>query len=517
VSELSIRRVGTNAGLVLLSRVVAAVTLVGLTPMIVTTLGKPGYGVWIIVSAATGLVGLVDVGIAPAVSRVVAFSLARGERAAVRSTAATATLMAVGLGVSIVVVGWPLAPALARLLGAPAALRQDAAEALRLAFATFGITTLSGVYEGVLIAQQRFQMLLAVRMTYVAGFATGAVVALQTGQGIVGLAASQAAAMGLALGVGVAACRSSFGPRRSQLFSRSSLRQLLRFGLPQQSSRIAYASALHYERLLVGGLIGASAAAEYGAASTVVAALCSLVAQATTVLVPALTRVHARDPEALEAAFRRAAVPFVAGAAGVLAAVAALAAPIVAGWLGPGFPATARYVQILTLGFLLWAVVQPGFALVQTLGKPGLEARGAGVVVLVNAIASGTLLAVFGAGAIAIGTSAALALGALAFWRVASARVRFLHVRSPPALAAIVLAILLAIALAAANDLFVPIAQMGRPVVLALAAGEAVVFAAAYLFGLVRLGCVPGALVANALSRRPRGGAAVGAPGPETA
>ena len=475
----------------LASRLLAAVALLALTPLIVAELGKDAYGVWIVASAATGLVGLVDVGIAPAVSRVVAARAARGEHGAVGATASTAALTSVALNVPLIAAGWLLAPLLAGVLELPAALRDDATSALRLVAVTFCVTTLAAVYEGVLIGLRRFRALFAVRVTYVGGFVVGALVALQADAGIVALVASQAAAMALALGVALAACGPAARPSRRRAFSRALLRELLRFGLPQQGSRIAYAGAMHYERVLVGVLIGAAAAAEYGAASTVVAALGALLAQGSIVLVPALTRVHARTPAELERVFRRATTVFAAVAAGVFGVLAAVASPAIAGWLGEGFGASVRSLQILAVGFLLWAVANAGFALVQALGRPALEVRGAAVVVLVNVTATTTLLVLAGSGGIAFGTSAALALGALVFWAAAAARVSQLRgwaalIGRPLALAA-----LLGVALAVANELLVPVERMERLADLALAAGEAGLFAAAYVAGLVRLGVVP--------------------------
>jgi O-antigen/teichoic acid export membrane protein len=483
-------RIDGDAALVFLSRAVAAVAFVALTPFVVAELGKPAYGVWIIVSAATGLAGLVDVGIGPAVSRVVAAAAARGDARAIRSTVLTALLASLALDVPLLAAGWALAPTFAGLLDIPPALHDAARDALRLAFAAFVLTTFTAVWEGVLVGRQRFRVLLAVRAVYVLAFTAGAVVTLRGGHGVVGLAASQVGGMALALALGVLACRRVLRRAAGAGPSRASLRQLLRYGLPQQSSRVAYAGAMHYERLLVGIACGAAIAAEYGAASMVVASLASLLAQSTVVLVPRLTRVHVERPDALGDAFARALGSVSAVAAGVLGALAASAAPLVAAWLGPGFAPTARLIQILAVGFALWVIVHPGFALVQSLGRPALELRAAGVVVVVNAVATSVLVGAFGAHALAFGTSAALALGALAFWRVAARRVPETAGWRRTSPAPLLLAAALAAAIAACNDLLVPIASLDRSTALALAAGEALLFAAVYAGVLVRVGAL---------------------------
>ncbi|MBS1868980.1 MAG: oligosaccharide flippase family protein [Actinobacteria bacterium] len=483
-------RAGGDAALVFLSRALAAVALLALTPFVVAQLGKPAYGVWIVVSAATGLAGLVDVGIGPAVSRVVAAAAARDDAAAIRSTVATALLASFALDLPLLAGGWLLAPVLAGLLDVPAALHDPARDALRLAFAAFALTTLAAVWEGVLVGHRRFRALLGMRVGYVLAFTAGAIATLRGGHGVVGLAASQVGGMALALALGALACRRLLrSPARARP-SRASLRQLLRYGLPQQSSRFAYAGAMHYERLLIGIVCGAGVAAEYGAASTVAAALASLLAQSTVVLVPLLTRVHVRRPEALDDAFARALGAVSAIAAGALGALAASAGPLVAAWLGPGFGRTERLMQILAVGFAMWVVAHPGFALVQSLGRPALEARAAGVVVLVNAVATSVLVAVFGAHALALGTSAALTLGALAFWRVAAAALPRASGWRRSLAVPLLTAALLAAAISALNDLVVSTRSLARPEALALGAGEALLFAALYTSALVRAGAI---------------------------
>lgn len=502
------RRLGGEAALVVASRLVPALALVVLTPLLVDSLGKPAYGVWVIASAATGLVGLVDVGIAPAVSRVVAACAARGDAAGIRTAVGTAALASLALDVPLLAAGWLLAPPAASALAVPDALRDATTQALRLACLAFAVTTLAAALEGVLIGRRRFRALLAMRLVALGTFVAGAVVTVRFGGGVVALAAWQVGGMALSLLVGIALCRRLLAPRRGPLVRRESLRELLRFGLPQQASRIAYASAMHYERIMIGVLIGAAAAADYGVASAVVAALCSLLAQGAIVLVPALTRVSVHDPAALPAAWRRASAGFDAVAAGAFALLAATAAPLVVAWLGHGFGATARAIQLLAVGYALWAIVQPGFALAQSLGRPALEARAAAVAIVADLAGVTVLLALVGAPAVGVGTSLALALGALAFWRVASGRIAFLPGRALAWAPTVAWAALPAALVALANGALVPLDRLGRPAAFALACAEAALLGLVYLGGLTRLGVVPRGLSRRARPRLARTGAA---------
>lgn len=488
MADVSAKRVGANAGMLVVSRVASVVLLLALTPLIVAKLGPAGYGVWVILTAATGLFGLVDVGISPAVARLVSVAAPRNDFSTMRSAIATAACASLLFGTALASVAWYLAPELARLVEAPPRIARHTAEALRLAVVAFVFSNLAAVFEGALIGQQRFHALVVVRFAYIALFAAGSVVMLQAGAGIVGLAGSQAVAMGVATVMSLVVVNHSVRLVDRISVTGAALRQLLRFGLPQQLSRIAYAGALHYERLLIGFILGAAVAGEYGAASVVVGSACSLLSQSTVALIPALSEIQVQRPAGLMNAFLKAAAVFTALAVGLIGVLGGTAAPALGGWLGTEFMQADRHLQVLSVGFLMWAIAHPGFALAQSLGHPRLEGRAAAVVILVNLLTTTALLTIFEERGIALGVSLALTLGAAVFWRSFLRRqalpLRLLVRRVTPA---VVTGGVLAFAFAFANDVLVKPNGFSRMEMIFVAALEAGLFAAVYLGVLRRL------------------------------
>ncbi len=472
-----------RAALTVGSRAAVLAVLLLSTPFVVAALGQDAYGIWVVVVAIAGLYGVVDGGFAPALGRLVAAALTRGDRAAVRELTTVAFAANMVIGVVLGAAAWLLAPGFADLLGPPADQRSETELAIRLAVVTGVAVNAAGVLDGALIGMGRIDLLAAVRIVYAALLGIGIAVVLAFGGGVAELAGAQLAAWAVAIAVATVAARWAFGAPLLALgaLAPGRLGELLRYGLPAQASRISLIGALQYERLMVAALVGAGAAAGYGLASLLVGGLRALMGQATLPLLPALTALAVRgERERLTREFardgRRLAVLF-AAAFGGLAAVAPLA---VAAWVGPGFEEAVGYTWILCAGFAVSALATTGYALAQAVGRPAIEARSAGVATFVYVGAVAVLVAWLGAAGAAIGTTAGLVAGG-AYCFAALARTG----TAPRAtllagVAPLVTAGLLATPFAAAAELAVGGDGIGR----AAAAGLAIAFAAAYLLVL---------------------------------
>ncbi|NLT06937.1 MAG: hypothetical protein GXY03_11600 [Solirubrobacterales bacterium] len=461
---------------------VLAVLLVA-TPFLVDTLGADGYGIWVVAVAVAGLYGVVDGGFAPAVGRLLAFALARGDRRAARELASTALAASLALGMAVGAAAWLAAPAFAALLdggGEP-----ETVTALRLAVVTGVAVNAAGVLEGALIGLDRIGLLAAVRLTYAALLGAGITAVLAGGGGVAALAGAQLAAWLATLAVALAAATAAFdGPLlRVDAVRRGRLGELLRFGLPPQASRLSLIGALQYERLVVAALVGAAAAAGYGAASLLVGGLRTLMGQAAVPLLPTLTRLAATaGPAAAAAEFARSGrrlALLVAGAFGALAVAAPLVIPA---WVGPEVEGAVGLAWILCAGFAASALATAGYALAQAGGRPGIEAAAAGVAAAVYVPAVAVLVAVLGTTGAAIGTAAGLGAGC-AWCLVAVVRARLAPSRAVAGLLAAPLgAAALAAPLALAAAAMAETAPT-RGLAAALGLGLAVAYAALFAAG----------------------------------
>jgi O-antigen/teichoic acid export membrane protein len=323
--------------------------------------------------------------------------------------------------VAVAAAAWFVVPVVARHLSLPPDLETDAIHALRAGIAMGVAASLGSAFNGVLIGFARMGWVSVINLASPITFAVVALVVLGSGGNVVGLAVGQLVVQLLRLAALAAAARHAHGRGllAARAFMPGRVRELLRFGLPRQLSSISFNLAIQYERLLIGILVGAAAAGTYGPAGFIVGGLAGLLLQAAMPLMPALTDVAVkRGAEGLAAAYATGIRYFAVLAAALFGVLAATATPLVAAWLGQGFGATPRYIQLLAAGFLLRSIAEVGFNAVQAARRPGRESAAAAVAIAVNVVASLVLVAALGADGGAVGTAAALAAGAITFFGV---------------------------------------------------------------------------------------------------
>jgi O-antigen/teichoic acid export membrane protein len=487
-SGFDVAKVGRGSFLLVASRAASAGVFLLLTPFVIARLGPDQYGIWVLVATATGIFGLFDVGAASALGRLVAHATARGDREAITSTVTTGVVFRGAQSIAVATAGWFVVPLVAGHLSLPADLHADAIEALRAGIAMGVVVNVASAFNGVLIGFARMAPVAGINLGSPIVFALVALVVLVSGGNVVGLAIGQLVVQTLRLAALAAAARHAHGGRLvvAAAFRLASVRDLLKFGLPRQLSSISFNLAIQYERLLIGIFVGAAAAGRYGPAGFIVGGLAGLLLQAAMPLMPALTEIAVkRGAEGLATAYAKAIRYFSILSAAALGVLAATATPLVAAWLGPGFGATPRYIQLLAAGFLLRSIAEVGFSAVQAARRPGLESTAAAVAISVNVVVSLVLVAALGAGGGAVGTAAALAVGALAFFGVLVRRdadglgraVR--EAIFPCASAAALVA-----PFAVINAMALRHSNLGRPQLGLIAASEAAIFLALYLLAL---------------------------------
>lgn|GEM_PF-5089908 len=461
------------------------------TPFVVAELGPSVYGAWVVVVGIAGLFGVVDVGFAPAVGRVVAHSLARHDRDAARQSIATALAGNLAIGTVLGVVAWLLVPTFASAVSSDGVAGLETA--LRLATVTAVLVNAGGVVDGALIGIGRIEALAKARVLYAGLFGAGVAVVLAGDGGLTQLALAQLIAWAIAIAVAGVWLRLAFG---GPVFSLRAMRlglvgEILRYGAPSQASRLSLIGALQYERVMVGAMIGVTAAAGYGLASLLAGGLRMLLGQAVVPLVPKLTAMSATEGlaaarRAYEAAMRTYAIVF-AGCFGALAAAAPVA---IAAWVGPGFEEAARYVWILALGFTVSALATTGYALAQAAARPAIEAKAAAITTVGYGVAVAALLAAFGTAGAAIGTTLGLvAGGCFCFYALARTGTASL----PSAMTVVVpvtVAALVALPLAAGGSALVAGGDLSRPVLALVALAAAVVHLVVFVGVLAAVGCL---------------------------
>jgi O-antigen/teichoic acid export membrane protein len=238
------RRLTANSASNLLRYVVSLGVAFFLTPFVVRTLGDDRFGFWVVVLSFVGYAGILELGVQPAVIKVVGQHKGSGNWKKLGELLFAAFLFFAGVGIvagtAIAIAGPEIVPRLVKTF--------DLEHGARLLFLLIGIDVLllfmNIFFSAVLYGWQLFPVKNAID---IAGWLVnaGIVVAFLPRGGLPLLAASKAGTDALILGATLIACRRhlpSLGPLGPRL-TRESFRELLGYGgkifISATSTRIA--------------------------------------------------------------------------------------------------------------------------------------------------------------------------------------------------------------------------------------------------------------------------------------
>ena len=144
--------------------VTSAVSFV-LAPYMVNRLGDSQYGLWVMVGSLTGYLGLLDLGVRGAVTRYVARHHGAGDHGAASRIVSSALFVFATTAMTAVAVAGLLSLVLEHLFDVPPDLLQNARIALLLSGVTIAFSLVSGVFGGVVVGLERFDLLNTTEVT----------------------------------------------------------------------------------------------------------------------------------------------------------------------------------------------------------------------------------------------------------------------------------------------------------------------------------------------------------------
>ena len=167
---------------------VASIVNLLLSPFIIHHLGNTVYGIWVLMMSLTGYLSLLDMGVRIAVTRYVAkfhteSDVSRASRTVSSALAIFAVAGVVAISISLALVSFGLG-----WFHIPGAYLTAARIVLVLSGINVAVTLVSGVFGGVLVGLQRFDLSKAIELLGTAVRALGIVAVILAGQGLIGLA-----------------------------------------------------------------------------------------------------------------------------------------------------------------------------------------------------------------------------------------------------------------------------------------------------------------------------------------
>jgi O-antigen/teichoic acid export membrane protein len=343
-------------------------------PLLIARLGPSGFGVFVLAISLVGIAGVVDLGIAPATTHLVARDLGDGNPVGAAHTVLTSLAFYALLGSVAGILTWLAAPWMAGTFAGDTIPTNEAVWAFRLGALQVGVVFLLNVSSATFKGLERFEwsaLLVTsvsvasfggalMEVTFLGGGLTGAMLGFVAGYMAIGAA-------GLVLLLGV--LRSVKLPLRAARISPNAFRRLLSFGLVMSGNSIAGVLLYQVQRYLAGWMLGPQAVTVYQLATVIPSKVQTLIASATESLFPFASAHPPRD------ALRRIYLQMLLG--GAIAALLLMGViivfrqPLLDIWLGKAIASqVSPLVPVFAAAYLLIAMTAAPFHLANGLGQP---------------------------------------------------------------------------------------------------------------------------------------------------
>ncbi|HEX6037163.1 oligosaccharide flippase family protein, partial [Longimicrobium sp.] len=343
-------------------------------PRLVAGLGAERMGILTLGWAVLGYLGVLQLGVGPALTRAAAGADADGELGPLAWTGVAMTTAA-GLVAGVAV--FLAAPLLADTLRLSAGLRTEAVLAFRLLAVALPFTLGAPALSGLLEAHARFGWSNAVAAAVSAASYLGPLGVLAAGGGLPAVLVVLAAARGAGWLVLLALCLREVPALRSRRGAAwRHAGELLRFGGWATVSSVVSPVMVYMDRFVVGALVSAAAVAWYATPQEVMLRMGIVSGAVSSVLFPAFAAAAATHRERLGPLLTRGVELVFVMVMPLAVLLCGFSREGLGAWLGPEFAAGgAAAVAWLGLGLLVNGFAKPASALVQGIGRPDVTAR----------------------------------------------------------------------------------------------------------------------------------------------
>jgi len=398
--------------------VVASAYVILVVPIVVGYVGIEQFGLWSLIVALTGYIGLTDLGVATSFVKFIAEYQSRGDRENVNSVVRHGILFYLAVSAIFLLAGALASPYIFPLIGIPASKQSLAWNLLLLYLIGFAINNLATVYTSVLAGLQRMDVLNGMQSLVLVIRFGAVVLALAMGAGLPGMAFAEIGVAVVSLIAGIMAARRChpdlrLGPWE---YDNRMMMRLVKFGSQLQVSRLSELVQAHFDKFLIGRWIGLSPVSIYDFGSRPIGRIRSLASVAANSLLPAISALDAEDnDDRIRAALVRSTRYLAMVFAPIFAFVALFADELMTVWLGGGYEVAAMTLRVFSVAAFVIVLVTPLGYIAQGRGEPQFQMWNTGVQAGANVLFSVILMQYFGYFGAVVGTSLAGVLGAVLF------------------------------------------------------------------------------------------------------
>jgi len=330
-----------------------------LAPFVVRHLGTVAYGVWVLAISAVNYLGLLDLGMRSYVLRYVARGQTQGDHQAA-SDAMSATLW-VRLQISAVVLllSGTLAVAFPYMFRIPPELANDARIAVMVIGFNMAFSMSVGVFGGVVSGLNRYDLQSVVTLIQLAIRATGVILVLRGGYGIVAIALAECVAAIVANSILSVIARRLYPELKIRLTwpERQVLRQLWSYSWYAFLITIAVQLVYQTDNLVVGAFVSAAAVTYYSIGNSLCRYTDQLVGAMTVTFVPAASTYEAAgDTSRLMGLYRHGTRALMSVSLPVLVTLMTRGKTFIGLWMGPQFARVSGTVLMILTTALFFSM-----------------------------------------------------------------------------------------------------------------------------------------------------------------
>jgi O-antigen/teichoic acid export membrane protein len=385
-----------------------------LSPILFWSLGAETYGLWSVIWAFSGSLGLVDLRVNAAMTPLVATAHSEGNTTRVIRLVNNGLMFygAVGGLIFCASYGVLQIQALQQLI--PETIRQDAGFAVPAAAAVFSLSTLLTMSNGILHGLQRYDITATIKMSLGALRALLLISVALLGGGLQELVVVEVAvSIALFCWSWISVMRFVPGYRLSLTPEKVLLRELLSFGSRLQVGHVTHLIALHFDKLILSALLGLQAVAFYDLGAKIVGIARTLPPLLVSATMPVASALHAAGKkQELWTFFREGTQGLAWLGLPLFLWVSISAESLLISWAGVATMESQSTLWLLSVGFFVKAYSEMGYLVIVGIGRPDVEMKRSLIAAAVNVVLSTGLIKLMGFAGAPLGTSLALCVGA---------------------------------------------------------------------------------------------------------
>ena len=401
-----LRNIGSNWVVITLTM---AVTYF-LTPFIIRTLGQDGYGTWTLITAMTGYMNLLALGVPMATVRYLAQDVAAGDTDRMNRTIGTCAGLYLMIGAAALLLGGGLALFFTVFFEVPPALHGDAVLAFGLMVLQVSAGFIGLLPEGIMFAHHDFVVRNLVRIAGLFLRLSLTVAALSMTGSLMALATVQVACLAFDFGVTWFLIRRRYPGVRLHIgdFDRRVLRRIVSFSLYVLLLSAGARLTFETDALVIGAFQDVGSIPYYVVANSLIVYVMEFVVAIAAVVSPMATKLHTdgRMDQLRDIFFQWSKVAVsVTLLVGLFLIV--LGPSFIGVWIEPSFEQPAGQVlQILMLSSLVFLPIR-GVALpiLMGIGKPRIPTIAFLLTGVCNLALSVALIGPLGLAGVALGTA----------------------------------------------------------------------------------------------------------------